>query len=99
MAALYTFRGRWVGGNATRIPGGLQETVGLPRQFAGPETNIGLAAKEDSGWRIEDGKNCLGAGCCARTRDHARGAHNGRVSFTGPADELKDDARLKEVYL
>jgi branched-chain amino acid transport system ATP-binding protein len=24
---------------------------------------------------------------------------NGRVSFTGPADELRDDAKLKEVYL
>jgi len=24
---------------------------------------------------------------------------NGRVSFTGPADELKDDAKLREVYL
>ena len=24
---------------------------------------------------------------------------NGRVSFTGPAEELKNDARLKEVYL
>jgi branched-chain amino acid transport system ATP-binding protein len=23
----------------------------------------------------------------------------GRVSFTGPADELKDDAKLREVYL
>ena len=99
MAALYTFRGCWGGGIATRIPGGLQETVGLPRQFAVPETNIGLAAKEDSGWRIEDGKNCLGAGCCAHTRNLAGSARNGRVSFTGPADELKDDARLKEVYL
>ena len=74
MAALYTFRGRWVGGNATRIPGGLQAQVGLPGQFAAPETNIGLAAKEDSGWRIEDGKNRLGAGCCARTRNLARSA-------------------------
>src|ERR1017187_1342586 len=27
-----------------------------------------------SGWRIEDGKNCLGAGCCARTRNLARNA-------------------------
>jgi branched-chain amino acid transport system ATP-binding protein len=24
---------------------------------------------------------------------------NGRVSFTGPAEALKDDAKLKEVYL
>jgi branched-chain amino acid transport system ATP-binding protein len=24
---------------------------------------------------------------------------NGRVSFTGPADELRDDAKLREVYL
>jgi branched-chain amino acid transport system ATP-binding protein len=23
----------------------------------------------------------------------------GRVSFTGPAEELKDDAKLQEVYL
>jgi ABC-type branched-subunit amino acid transport system ATPase component len=24
---------------------------------------------------------------------------NGRVSFTGPASDLQDDARLREVYL
>ena len=24
---------------------------------------------------------------------------NGRVSFTGPAEELKDEAKLREVYL
>lgn len=24
---------------------------------------------------------------------------NGRVSFTGPVEQLKDDAKLKEVYL
>jgi hypothetical protein len=84
---------------ATRIPGGLPEHAGRPEQPAAPETNIGLAAKEDSGWEIEDGNARLGAGCCAGTRNHARGARNGRVSLTGPADELKNGARLKEVYL
>ena len=66
--------GRWAGGMATRIPGGLQAHAGRLEQPATPETNIGLAAKEDSGWRIEDGKNRLGAGCCARTRNLARNA-------------------------
>jgi hypothetical protein len=33
--------GRWVGGIATRIPGGLQAHGGRPGQLATPETNIG----------------------------------------------------------
>jgi hypothetical protein len=62
------FRSRWVGAIATRIPGGHHAHAGRPGQLAVPETNIGLAAKDDSGWRIEDGK----AGYCARARGIAR---------------------------
>jgi hypothetical protein len=81
---------------------GLRASFGLRVWALGFSGQTGLrlaAAKADSGWRIEDGKARLGARCCAHARNLARSARNGRVSFTGPADELKDDARLKEVYL
>src|ERR1039458_9880850 len=60
---LRDFIGRWFGGIAMRIPGSLQAYAGRQEQPAAPKTNIGLAAKEDSGWGVEGGQARLRGGC------------------------------------
>ena len=57
---LACFHGPLACGVVKRTPGSLQAHAGTLGQPAAPETNIGLTAKEDSGWRIEDGKILLG---------------------------------------